>query len=83
MEKTFIGVRDVDTETFRKFRARAIAQKLKLGEAITQAMKEVLGKKEKTKKRNGALFNIKPFSWGKGTENTSKSIDEIVYLNKK
>lgn len=79
MEKTFIGVRDVDVETFRKFRARAIAQKLKLGEAITQAMEEALKKKDKHKRGNKALLNMKPFDFGPGTEKTSMEIDKILY----
>ena len=29
------------------------------------------------------LLKVKPFDWGKGTERTSKEIDEILYGNKK
>jgi len=29
------------------------------------------------------LLRIKPFDWEKGTEKTSKEIDEILYGNKK
>jgi hypothetical protein len=46
MEKINIGIRDVDEETFRKFRAMAIERKLRLGEAIDKAMKLMLIKKD-------------------------------------
>ena len=40
MEKTFIGVRDVDEEIFRKFRALSVREKMKLGDALSLAMKK-------------------------------------------
>lgn len=46
MEKITIGVRDVDKEVFRKFRALAIERQLKLGEALTYAMKRSIENKE-------------------------------------
>ncbi len=42
MEKTTIGVRDVDAAVFRKFRAFAIERNEKLGDAITAAMKKAI-----------------------------------------
>ena len=78
MEKTFIAVRDVDVEVYRKFRARAIQERLKLGKALTHAMREWA-------ERNKANYNkkhgpqIKPFDWGHGTEKTSEEIDKILY----
>ncbi len=80
VEKTFIGVREVDEETFRKFRAKAMEEKLKVGYALTLAMKKWLREhqKEKEKSKN-KLPRIKPFSWGRGTEKTSKEIDNVLY----
>ena len=46
MEKTFIGVRDVDEEIFRKFRALSVREKMKLGDALSLAMKKTLEEKE-------------------------------------
>lgn len=86
MEETFIGIRGVNKETFRKFRAVNIEEKLKLGEAMTIAMENYLEKRKlkKSNKQNiKELLKIKPFDWGKGTEKTSKEIDEILYGFKK
>jgi len=51
VEKTFIGVREVDEEMFRKFRARATEERLKVGNALTLAMG--LWLKEKQRERWG------------------------------
>lgn len=87
MTKTFIAVRDVDEETFRKFKAMSVEERMKLGVALTIAMKYLLEKKKKRKERSLSgveqLMSIKPFSWGKGTEKTSKEVDEILYGMKK
>ena len=77
MQKTFIGVRDVDVETFQRFRTRSVANRLKLGNALTKAMHLWLQQQPKPKKRKG--FTFKPFHWGPGTERTSMEIDTILY----
>ena len=63
MKKIFMAVRDVDEEVFRKFRAYAIARKMKIGEAIRESMKETLKKEGKRDNRGiirffGRLKNI-------------------------
>lgn len=80
MEKTFIAVRDVDTEVFRRFRAMSVRERLKLGEALTIAMKKLTVEKE-NRKNNGTkhLMMLKPFDFGKGSEKLSKEIDKILY----
>lgn len=81
MEKTFIGVRDIDTEVFRKFRALAIQKNLKLGEALSKAMEKMIKEKINEEKKNkvNVLLQIKPLDFGKGTEKTSIEIDKILY----
>ena len=83
MGKTFIGVRDVDEDTFRKFRAMTIEEKMKLGFALTLAMRKLLEeRKKKEKAANNKikhLLTVKPFDWGQGTEKTSEEIDKILY----
>ena len=78
MEKTFVGIRDVDEETFRKFRSLAIERNMKIGEALNFAMKQMINNKINKKKKLG-IINIKPFDFGNGTENSSKEIDKILY----
>ena len=78
-----ISVRDVDEEVLRKFKAVIIMDKMKMGQALTKAMKEWIRQKESSKKiDSSSLFRIKPFDWGKGKEKTSSEIDEIIYLRK-
>ena len=85
MAKTFIGVREVDEETFREFRAKAIQEKMKLGIALTKAMQKYIEENKQTNRKTGvdALMKVKPFDFGPGTENLSNEIDEIVYGTKK
>ncbi len=77
MTNTFIGVREVDEDTYNKFRSLSIKQRLKLGEALTLAMKVYIDKsKDQCKKK---FLQIKPFSWGSGTENLSEESDKLLY----
>lgn len=78
MAKTFIGVRDIDEDTFRKFRVLSVKRKVKLGEALTLAMKNVIEneKGDETKKRP---FQVKPVDFGYGTKKISEEIDKILY----
>jgi len=87
MAKTFISVRDVDEETFRKFRARAIAERKKIGDALTALMMRYLKEKEKRKdehwKKVRALADAKPLNFSPGNERLSEQVDEILYEWKK
>jgi hypothetical protein len=80
MGKRFIGVREVDEETFRKFRALAIAKRVKVGEALTRAMREFLEEEKlnKNKPDPSALLKIKPIKIGKKVK-WSEEIDEFLY----
>lgn len=79
MEKTFVGIRNVDEETFRKFRILAIERKMKIGEALNLAMKKMIASKNKEGKKGTGIISIKPLDFGKGTENSSEEIDKILY----
>ncbi len=83
-KKELFAIRGIDEETYIKFRERAIAKRLRVGEALTLAMKEWLEKEEKREKINPKnLLKLKPFDWGPGTERTSEEIDEILYGGKR
>ena len=69
-----IAVRDVDKDTFQEFKANAIQRGLKVGQALTLAMENFMSQQKKEK-----FTSLKPFNWGKGTENTSQNVDEILY----
>lgn len=46
MTKKLLTVRDVDDETFTKFKSRAIQEKMKMGDALEEAMSVWLRDKE-------------------------------------
>jgi len=83
-KKELFAIRGIEEETYVKFREKAVSKRLRVGEALTLAMKEWLEKEEKREKVNPSnLLKIKPFDWGPGTERTSEEIDEILYGGKR
>ena len=79
-----VSARGVDKQVYRKFKAKSVEMGLKTGTAMTLAMKEWVGKKEKKKKKVESFFDkLKPWDWGKGSENSSLEIDEVIYGLKK
>ncbi|MHB8603158.1 MAG: hypothetical protein ACYC6W_11465 [Nitrosotalea sp.] len=83
MKKNMITVRDVDEEVLRKFKTMITSDKMKMGQALTHAMKDWMKHKEQSEKMDSTqLLRAKPFDWGKGTEKTSMEIDDILYLRK-
>ena len=71
-------IRNVNKKLFADLKAEAVIEGLTVGEALTMAIYEWV-EKRKTKKRKLNFLDLKPVSWGKGTEKTSKEIDNIVY----
>ena len=71
-----VTVRGIDEELFRKFKAKAVKEGEKLGDALNEAFLLWLRAKSRKKTR---LTDLKPFDWGEGTERTSVEIDEIIY----
>ena len=80
MKDAFIGIRNVNQETFRKFKARAVEKNLNLGNAMEEAMEKWVdeGKKERKSRKP----KVKPFDWGEDTQKTSMEIDTILYDKK-
>jgi hypothetical protein len=72
-----LTVRSLDNSAFKKFRAKAAEEGMKLGEALTQAME--LWIKQRNMKRHASLLDIKPFNWGNGTERINTEIDQTLY----
>lgn len=79
MVKTLIAIRDVDEQTFRKFRATSVEEDLKLGDAITQAMQEWIAKQKPEKKGFTRLLAIKPVKIGTKQVAWSEEIDSLLY----
>ncbi len=80
MENTFLGIRGVDKEEFRKFRAVALEKNMKLGEAITKAIKKYREELKNEKKGNPKnLLKIKGIIATKEKVKWSREIDDILY----
>ena len=74
MARIFVGVRGVDADVYRAFRAMAVERGIRLGEAITRAMKRFLTPRSTSEGRKGRLHyldEVAPFSFGEASENTS------------
>ena len=80
MSKTLVAVRDVDEDMFRRFRAAAVEERMKAGDALTSAMELWVKKRmeEKIKKPSG-IRKIKPVSIGGKKVSWSGEIDETLY----
>lgn len=72
-----ITIRGIDEAVFKRFKAKAVEEGMKLGEAITHVME--LWIKEKSTKPKRSLLDIKPFNWGEDTEKASVQIDQTLY----
>ena len=53
------GIRDLDEETFRKLRAVAIEENIRVGDAVNAAMKKWLAEKGKRKNKNQISCQIR------------------------
>lgn len=82
MKKNLITVRDVDEKTLRNFRVRAVQKGMKMGEALTEAMKRWIKDEARKGPDPRLLLKVKSSDWGSGTEKTSKEVDEVLYGSK-
>ena len=72
-----VSIKDVDENIFREFKAESVREGLKIGKALTLAMRLMLEKMEKKPKMR--FLDLKPKDWGRGTERISEEIDTILY----
>jgi hypothetical protein len=72
-----ITIRDLNESVFRKFKAKAVGEGMKLGQALTQAME--MWVRHGTERRELSLLEMEVFSWGEGTEKASVEIDKEIY----
>jgi len=72
----------ISEENYKRLLAIATALQHQYGRKVSfdEALHDKLHEKKKNKKRAvDYLLEVKPFSFGKGTEKTSKEIDKIAY----
>jgi len=72
-----VTIRGLDESVYRRFKAKAVEEGLKIGEALTQAMRVWM--EQRGGRPRARLLDIRPFDWGEGTEKASTEIDKIVY----
>jgi len=72
-----LTIRGLNASVFRKFKAKAVEEGMKLGEALTQAMDIWI--RQVADKRELSILDLEAFDWGKGTEKVSVEIDKIIY----
>jgi len=71
-------IRNLDEEAYRALRARAVLEGRTVGELMTEAIRQYLGRR--SPKRGGvSLRDLKAEPFPEGNENLSAEIDEIVY----
>jgi fatty acid/phospholipid biosynthesis enzyme len=81
MIKGVLTVRNVDEQAWRKFKAKIAQEKLKAGEALTQAIETWVKEKEakEMKPNAGLLLKARPLKVGKKKVRWSEEIDETLY----
>ena len=77
--KTLIAVRNVDRETFRKFRAKSIEKGVPLGDAMTKAMRHWLNEEPRKRPDPSKFRDMIGSVKTKGPVRWSEEVDEILY----
>jgi hypothetical protein len=80
MKKSMLTVRDVDEETWRKFKAKTAEEGIKTGPALTEAIKEwVRGKNGKFRPDPKNILKLEGMIKVKKKVRWSEEIDEFLY----
>lgn len=73
-------IRNIDEQTYRKARARAVLEGRTVGDVVNEALRTYLKRTIPSGKRSLAEFRPEPFP--DGNERLSGEIDEVVYGNR-
>jgi hypothetical protein len=73
------SVRNLNPRLYKRLRAFALQENISVGDALNAAIERLLSRKGEHKKDPMLLLKIKPTNWGKGSENSSTEIDEVLY----
>ena len=77
---TDVMFKNVDETVLREFKSEAVREGKTFGQALVEALLTWLEyKKEKLNKKKMKLSDIKPVSYGPGSERGSVEVDQIVY----
>lgn len=73
-------IRKANPALYREFKKKAVERNISVARAIDEAMElwvEDGGSEKKPNPKN--FLKVKPFDFGKGTENLSTSLDQVLY----
>lgn len=76
-------IRNLDDELYRRLKARAALQGKTVGEAMNDAMRRYLASREEREGEPPSLGDLKPVSYGDGSERLSEEVDPVVYGTKR
>ncbi len=84
MKRELRAVRGIDEEVYRKFREKTLEERMKVGEALTEAMEKWLKEKRRTKKGPDPknLLKLEGIIKTKKKVRWSEEIDKILYGGK-
>jgi plasmid stability protein len=71
-------IRNLDEQAYRAIRVRAVEQGRPVGELISEAIRDYLGRRPR-KRGAGSLRELSPEPYPKGNKRLSSEIDAIVY----
>ena len=71
-------VRNLDEQAYRALRARAVLEGRTVGELISEAIRDYLGRPA-VKRGSASLRALRPEPYPEGNERLSSEIDAIVY----
>lgn len=73
-------VRNTDKQLYKRFKQKAVEDDISVGTALNEAMEQWLdGRGAKKKPDPRILLKVKPIDFGKGSENLSTTLDEVLY----
>jgi plasmid stability protein len=72
-----ITVRDLNEEVFRRFKGKAAERGMKMGAAVTQAMRLFIAQEAQRNTRKAGTIRLSDLT--KGRDSTSEEIDSLLY----
>lgn len=79
MKKELLTVRNIDEEIWRKFKAKTVEEKLRTGDALTEAMKVWVEEKKKVRPDPRNFSKLAGFIKTKKKVRWSEEIDKTLY----
>lgn len=81
MKKAIVAVRGVDEEAYRRFRAKAVEERVNVGDALAEAMRGWVREKEENETRPDPrnFLRMEGFIKTKKKVRWSEEVEEVLY----